>query len=106
MGFLKKGNAETTADEIHSFIEREKDASVDFPRDWVVLMRQIKTKNITINAMLLDHSQFLDIKGYIQYFSKFHKDENRSTVLNWMKVQILLARKSDLYILFFINVYN
>ena len=44
MYFLEKRHAENAADEIHSFIEREKNVSVYSPRDWVVLMRQIKTK--------------------------------------------------------------
>ena len=101
-----KGHTDNSADEIHSFIEREKNVSVYSPRDWVVLMRQIKTKNVTINAKLPDHSRFLDVKGYAQQFPNFHKDENRTPVLNWKTVQTLMDRKSNPYILFFKNEYN
>ena len=106
MCFLAKGHTENSADEIHSLTEREKNVSVYSPRDWMVLMRQIKTKNITINAKLLDHSRFLDVKGNAQQFSNFHKDENGTPVLNWKTVRILMARRSDPYILFFKNEYN
>ena len=44
MCFLEKGHTENSADDIHSLIERENNVSVYSPRDWVVLMRQIKTK--------------------------------------------------------------
>ena len=60
-------------------------------------------KNVTINAKLLDHYRFLNVKGYVQQFSNFHKDENGTPVLNQKTVRILMARKSDPYILFFKN---
>ena len=85
---------------------REKNDSVYSPTDRVVLMRQIKTKNVTKNAKLLDHSKFLDVIWYSKQFSKFHKDENGTFFLNWKKVRILMAKKSDLWILFFKNEYN
>ena len=106
MCFLEKVHTENPADEIHSLIERENNDSVYSPRDWVVLMRQIKTKNVSINAKLLDHSRFFDVEGYAQQFSNFHKDENGTPILNWKTVRILMARKSDSYILFFKNEYN
>lgn len=48
----------------------------------VVLMRQINMKNVTINAKLLDHYRFLNVKGYVQQFFNFHKNENGTPVLN------------------------
>ena len=85
---------------------REKNDSVYSPTDRVVLMRQIKTKNVTKNAKLLDHSKFLDVIWYSKQFSNFRKDENGTFFLNWKKVRILMAKKSDLWILFFKNQYN
>ena len=69
-------------------------------------MRQIETKNVTLHPRLLDHSKFFDIKGYAKQFTNFHKDENGTAVLNWKKVRIIMARKSDPYVLFFKTEYN
>ena len=66
MCFLEKGHIENTADEIRTLTEREEDIFMYSPRDQMVLMRQTKTKNITINAKLLDLSNFLDLKRYAQ----------------------------------------
>ena len=66
MCFLEKGHIENTADEIRTLTEREENIFMYSPRDQMVLMRQTKTKNITINAKLLDLSNFLDLKRYAQ----------------------------------------
>ena len=76
----------------YSLIEREKNASVYSasvysasvysPRDWIVLMRQFKTKNVTINAELCDHSRFFDVKSYPQQFFNFHQDKNGAPISN------------------------
>ena len=66
----------------YSLIEREKNASVYSPRDWMVLMRQFKTKNVTINAELCDHSRFFDVKSYPQQFFNFHQDKNGAPISN------------------------
>ena len=66
MCFLEKGHIENTADEIRTLTERVENIFMYSPRDQMVLMRQTKTKNITINAKLLDLSNFLDLKRYAQ----------------------------------------
>ena len=66
MCFLEKGHIENTADEIRTLTEREENIFMYSPRDQMFLMRQTKTKNITINAKLLDLSNFLDLKRYAQ----------------------------------------
>ena len=63
MCFLEKGHIENTADEIRTLTEREENIFMYSPRDQMVLMRQTKTKNITINAKLLDFSNFWISKG-------------------------------------------
>ena len=63
MCFLEKGHIENTADEIRTLTERVENIFMYSPRDQMVLMRQTKTKNITINAKLLDLSNFWISKG-------------------------------------------
>ena len=74
--------------------------SVYSPRDWVVLMRQIKSEKCH-HKWEAARSSFWQAEGYSQHFSNFHKDENGTPVSNWKKVQVLMVRESDPYILFF-----
>ena len=62
-------------------------------------------KNVTINAKLLDHYRFLNVKGYVQQFFNFHKNENGTPVLNQKTVRILIATNQT-HTLFFKNDYN
>ena len=82
MCFLEKGNKENTADEIHNLLEREMNVFVYSPRDWVVLMRQIKSEKCH-HKWEAARPSFWQDESYSQQFSNFHKDENGTPVSNW-----------------------
>ena len=57
MCFLEKEHTENIEDEIHSLIAGGKKACMSPCRVWAILVRQMKTKNVTNNPRVLKVSQ-------------------------------------------------